>query len=268
MVDEPTRGARGRRTTGRARHHHRASSNRRITPTSRPVATRPTSGTSRRTSNHASRARRGSRSARSGPRRAQGTTRTAARTRGGLPAAAGTALTRKQRGARSPRRDRHTVRRERPERSIGHDPAEGDQLHALARLPPPPLPEGAVAWCACPACPLPVYPGEGQFCDLCWPVDCGCTCMCQCQCDLAERAPRRRRLNDMAHRPHHIDQDLAEQAMRAFKDWLGIRRVACSNGGPRSRSCHTSTSTIPTRRTTRRQWAACTRRRGACTISP
>ena len=110
------------------------------------------------------------------------------------------------------------VSRERPERSVGHDPAEGDQFHALepARIPPPPLPEGAVAWCACPACPLPIYPGEGQFCDLCWPVACGCTCMCQCQCDLAERAPRRRRLDDVALSTHHTAQDLAEQAMQVF----------------------------------------------------
>jgi hypothetical protein len=30
----------------------------------------------------------------------------------------------------------------------------------------------------------------------------------------------------MAHRPHHVDRDLAEQAMRVFKEWLGVRRVA------------------------------------------
>jgi len=35
------------------------------------------------------------------------------------------------------------VPRERPERSVAHDPAEGDQFHAIARIPPPPLPEGA-----------------------------------------------------------------------------------------------------------------------------
>ena len=50
--------------------------------------------------------------------------------------------------------------------------------------------------------------------------------MCQCQCDLAEHAPRRRRLDDMVHRPHHVEQDLAEQAMQVFKEWLEIRRVA------------------------------------------
>jgi hypothetical protein len=48
----------------------------------------------------------------------------------------------------------------------------------------PPLPDGAVSWCACAACPLPVYPGEGSYCDLCWTVECGCGCVCQCQCDL------------------------------------------------------------------------------------
>ena len=39
------------------------------------------------------------------------------------------------------------------------------------------LPEGAVDWCSCPHCPLPVYPGEGSECDFCWPV--GTTCACQ-----------------------------------------------------------------------------------------
>jgi hypothetical protein len=39
------------------------------------------------------------------------------------------------------------------------------------------LPEGAVDWCSCPYCPLPVYPGEGSECDFCWPV--GATCACQ-----------------------------------------------------------------------------------------
>jgi hypothetical protein len=52
----------------------------------------------------------------------------------------------------------------------------------------PPLPEGAVGWCACTFCPLPVYPGEGVYCDLCWPVECGCVCMCQCQCEPVDRA--------------------------------------------------------------------------------
>ena len=44
-----------------------------------------------------------------------------------------------------------------------------------------PLPEGAVGWCACAFCPLPVYPGDGTFCDFCWPVD-DCECGCACQC--------------------------------------------------------------------------------------
>eukprot|EP00900_Chrysochromulina_parva_P015464 jgi/Chrpa1/23919/Chrysochromulina_OHIO_Genome00027794-RA len=57
---------------------------------------------------------------------------------------------------------------------LGNNQAEKD----------PPLPDGAVGWCACAACPLPVYPGEGSHCDLCWTVDCGCNCVCQCQCDL------------------------------------------------------------------------------------
>ena len=53
----------------------------------------------------------------------------------------------------------------------------------------PPLPEGAVGWCQCTFCPLPVYPGEGLYCDLCWPVDCGCVCDCQCLCDAVEPPP-------------------------------------------------------------------------------
>ena len=51
----------------------------------------------------------------------------------------------------------------------------------------PPLPEGAVGWCACSFCPLPIYPGEGVYCDLCWPVGCGCVCVCQCQCEPVDR---------------------------------------------------------------------------------
>ena len=44
-----------------------------------------------------------------------------------------------------------------------------------------PLPEGTVGWCACAFCPLPVYPGDGTFCDFCWPVDdCDWGCACQC----------------------------------------------------------------------------------------
>jgi hypothetical protein len=30
----------------------------------------------------------------------------------------------------------------------------------------------------------------------------------------------------MVHRPHHVDQNLAEQAMQIFKEWLEVRRVA------------------------------------------
>ena len=101
-------------------------------------------------------------------------------------------------------------------------------LHSLirARAPSnvPPLPEGAVGWCACPACPLPIYPGEGRFCDLCWPVGCGCGCICQCQCDPVERTPRQRRLGGAEQRQCRIDFDLAERVMQVFKDWLGLRR--------------------------------------------
>ena len=44
-----------------------------------------------------------------------------------------------------------------------------------------PLPEGTVGWCACAFCPLHVYPGDGTFCDFCWPVDdCDWGCACQC----------------------------------------------------------------------------------------
>ena len=92
------------------------------------------------------------------------------------------------------------VPRERPGQRVDRDPSESGQLNDFARSAAPPLPEGAVAWCACPACPLPVYTDEGHFCDLCWPVGCGCGCMCQCQCDPVERAPQRRRLEDAEHR--------------------------------------------------------------------
>ena len=44
-----------------------------------------------------------------------------------------------------------------------------------------PLPEGTVGWCACAFCTLHVYPGDGTFCDFCWPVDdCDWGCACQC----------------------------------------------------------------------------------------
>ena len=89
---------------------------------------------------------------------------------------------------------------------------------------PPPLPEGAVGWRACPDCTLPIYPGEGRFCDLCWPVGCGCGCSCQCQCDTAEHASQRRRLESAEQRHHRVDPDLAEHAMLVFRAWLELRR--------------------------------------------
>ena len=67
----------------------------------------------------------------------------------------------------------------------------------------PPLPEGAVGWCHCTFCPLPVYPGEGLYCDLCWPVDCGCVCDCQCLCDAVEPPPEQ-----------HVDVVMADTAPR------------------------------------------------------
>ena len=60
----------------------------------------------------------------------------------------------------------------------------------------PPLPEGAVGWCACTFCSLPIYPGEGAFCDICWPVECGCGCMCQCLCEPVDQTKPRQRLGD------------------------------------------------------------------------
>jgi hypothetical protein len=69
------------------------------------------------------------------------------------------------------------------------------RLRARRSRDDPPLPEGAVGWCACTFCPLPVYPGEGAYCDLCWPVGCGCGCDCQCLCDAVD-APPRQRLGD------------------------------------------------------------------------
>ena len=60
----------------------------------------------------------------------------------------------------------------------------------------PPLPEGAVGWCACAFCSLPIYPGEGAFCDICWPVECGCGCMCQCRCEPVDQTKPRQRLGD------------------------------------------------------------------------
>ena len=117
-----------------------------------------------------------------------------------------------------------TVPRERPGHRSDRDPSGSGQLSELARSTAPPLPEGAVAWCACPACPLPVYPDEGRFCDLCWPVGCGCGCACQCQCEPVERAPRRRRLEDAEHRQSRIDLHLSEQVIQVLKEWLGLRR--------------------------------------------
>jgi hypothetical protein len=60
----------------------------------------------------------------------------------------------------------------------------------------PPLPEGAVGWCACTFCSLPIYPGDGAFCDICWPVECGCGCMCQCLCEPVDQTKPRQRLGD------------------------------------------------------------------------
>jgi hypothetical protein len=60
----------------------------------------------------------------------------------------------------------------------------------------PPLPEGAVGWCACAFCSLPIYPGEGAFCDICWPVECGCGCMCQCLCEPVDQSQPLQRLGD------------------------------------------------------------------------
>jgi hypothetical protein len=64
-----------------------------------------------------------------------------------------------------------------------------------SRTVDPPLPEGAVGWCACPACPIPVYPEDNNYCDMCWPVECGCVCTCRCQRATANPSilPRRRR---------------------------------------------------------------------------
>jgi hypothetical protein len=60
----------------------------------------------------------------------------------------------------------------------------------------PPLPEGAVGWCACTFCSLPIYPGDGAFCDICWPVECGCGCMCRCLCEPVDQTKPRQRLGD------------------------------------------------------------------------
>ena len=80
----------------------------------------------------------------------------------------------------------------------------------------PPLPEGAVGWCACSYCPLPVYPGEGSYCDLCWPVGCGCVCVCQCQCEPVDRtapAGDRPRVRRGHHGRHGVRRLLVLTAM-------------------------------------------------------
>ena len=84
----------------------------------------------------------------------------------------------------------------------------------------PPLPEGAVGWCACTFCPLPVYPGEGVYCDLCWPVACGCVCMCQCQCEPDDRA---------------LDRTLPRQRLGDAIEQLQVE-VALAATAPRPRS--------------------------------
>ena len=53
--------------------------------------------------------------------------------------------------------------------------------HTVSAAEHDPLPEGTVGWCACAFCTLHVYPGDGTFCDFCWPVDdCDWGCACQC----------------------------------------------------------------------------------------
>ena len=64
----------------------------------------------------------------------------------------------------------------------------------------PPLPEGAVGWCACPACPIPVYPEDNNYCDMCWPVECGCVCTCLCHCESVDHALPPPRLGDALER--------------------------------------------------------------------
>ena len=147
-----------------------------------------------------------------------------------------------QRDQRAARRDvRRSIRAARAERDRARVELESARaqlqeqferelrsLHSLLRARDwstlPPLPEGAVGWCACPACPLPIYPNEGPFCDLCWPVDCGCGCICQCQCNPVERTPEQQCLGDAERRQCRIDLDLAERVMQILKDWLGLRR--------------------------------------------
>ena len=77
----------------------------------------------------------------------------------------------------------------------------------------PPLPEGAVGWCHCTYCPLPIYRGEGIYCDLCWPDVCGCVCDCQCLCDAVDQAPPRQRLGD-ALEQLQVDVAMAATAPR------------------------------------------------------
>ena len=87
---------------------------------------------------------------------------------------------------------------------------------ATCRISPPPLPEGAVGWCHCTRCHLPVYPGEGLYCDLCWPVGCGCGCMCQCLCGEANRAQAP---------PQPATEDRRPRARRGHHGRHGARRL-------------------------------------------
>jgi hypothetical protein len=38
------------------------------------------------------------------------------------------------------------------------------------------------SWCACPLCTNPIYPAEGDTCDVCWKPPCMHICMCICTC--------------------------------------------------------------------------------------
>ena len=61
----------------------------------------------------------------------------------------------------------------------GEAPRHGDHAHSK-REPRPPLPDGAVGWCACRFCPSLIYSVDDLYCELCWPVECGCECWCLC----------------------------------------------------------------------------------------
>ena len=46
------------------------------------------------------------------------------------------------------------------------------------------LPEGAVGWCACSFCDLPIYPDNPDgYCDFCWKPSCMHACQCVCECE-------------------------------------------------------------------------------------